>query len=1186
VPIGITRPKVHTRSWTLARTAIKLMDSAIAKTGRTFLFWTAALVLLFGQAGSALAQTPSQVIYGPASVKLPSTSLFSFSGSFTASASVTGPYLLRVQLSAANSLTSLSFRLNSVQVLSLADFSGGKTQVDRTVTVLTNNTYSLQVAGKTGTVITVTVFATPNLPKPVSLTPNPLSVTVGASGTLTTMLSPTPTAAGTLSVSSANTAVATVPASVSFASGQTSVAIPVTARAAGSAVITASANGGSASATVNVTPAPPTITSLAPGLLTVVQGASGNLTVTISAAQTADAQALLASSNANIASVASSVSVPAGQVSAAIPVAGVAPGNAQITASLNGSSASSQITVNAAAPTVVSLVPVTATVTLGASTTLTLTISAAQASATVVPLAASPAGIVTVPASVTVPAGSTSVPLSVGTVALGQAGISASLNGSSASSVVNVVPPAAQVVSLEPATFTMNVGATSSFTVTINAAQLANTAIALAVDTPLVLQIPASVTVALGQTSTVFTATGLAVGNAVITASVNGTQKTSAVHVSPQQAAIVSLLPNPLPLQQGATGSLTVTLNVAQEADTLIALANDAPAIAQVPASITVPAGSLSAPIPVNALASGTANITASVNNASAVTLVQVTPPPPVVSTLTPAALTLPKGTPGTLRVTVSRAPNVATAVTLASSDPNIASVPPTVNIPAGALFADLPVASNAVGQATITASLNGGSATATVTITAAELTTLTLSPQTPTIYTSETVPLSATGTMTDGTSQDFTTRVTWTSSSTAVATINAAGLASALAAGTTTIGASFSFTTAIDGSSQTVSASAVLTVKQQVALVLTAPTTTLTVGSGATVTVTSSDPAPAAGLTITLTQNGSGSATFPLAVQIAANGTSTTFTLNAGTAGSVIIVATAFERLPGSIAFSIQLVPPVLPTVSVSVTSPVSGAVVASDTVTVSGTLQGPVNTGVTVNGVTAIVTGNTFIAANVPLQTGANSLMVTATGPNGQTATQTVSVMSIGPAPIQVTASPTQGVAPLAVTFTINNRTGNTVQSVFVDLTGSGNFLNFGAITTVSNNYIAGTYQVGFIINDSSGARYEQTVTVVAQDPAQIDQTLRAAWSGFTSALASQDTAQALQYFNAQGQVKYGPAVTTLLPQMPQIVGTFSQPQLLSVTGGVGEYAVNRIIDGVNRLFLIYFVQDVDGVWRIDSM
>jgi RHS repeat-associated protein len=118
-------------------------------------------------------------------------------------------------------------------------------------TLLLSNTLALQLAGATGTRITVTVFSVA-MPKPVGLGPSPLALTAGTSGTLTATLSPAPTAAGTLNVTSSNTQAATVPASVSFASGQVSVAIPVSARGAGSATITASANGGQASATVNV----------------------------------------------------------------------------------------------------------------------------------------------------------------------------------------------------------------------------------------------------------------------------------------------------------------------------------------------------------------------------------------------------------------------------------------------------------------------------------------------------------------------------------------------------------------------------------------------------------------------------------------------------------------------------------------------------------------------------------------------------------------------------------------------------------------------------------------------------------------------------------------------------------------------------------------------------------------------
>jgi len=50
-------------------------------------------------------------------------------------------------------------------------------------------------------------------------------------------------------------------------------------------------------------------------------------------------------------------------------------------------------------------------------------------------------------------------------------------------------------------------------------------------------------------------------------------------------------------------------------------------------------------------------------------------------------------------------------AVAPTSSNPSIVSVPPEVNVPAGALYADFPVVPNSEGQATISALLNNGGA-------------------------------------------------------------------------------------------------------------------------------------------------------------------------------------------------------------------------------------------------------------------------------------------------------------------------------------------------------------------------------------------------------------------------------------------------------------------------------------------
>ncbi|MFZ5876324.1 MAG: RHS repeat-associated core domain-containing protein [Nitrospirota bacterium] len=625
-------------------------------------------------------------------------------------------------------------------------------------------------------------------PVPTALVPDPLPITVGATGTLTATLSPTPDTPGSLVVGSSAPAVATVPASVAFVAGQATVSVPVTAVSPGTSLITVSLNGGSITSTAQVTPAPPTVTSLGPDTLSITQGGSGTLTVTISSAQTTDTSVALTSTDPGVAFVASSVTVLSGQVDATIAVSANSPGTAQITATLNSTNAVSTITVTPAPPTVVSLLPATSSVTLGATTAVTVTISGAQSTDTIIAISASPNGIISVPATVTVLAGQTTADIPVGTVSLGTASVQAGLNGSSSQAAVQVVPPAPTLVSLVPAELSIEVGATSSFTVALNAAQLSNTVITLNVDHPERLLAPASVTVPAGSIDASFTVTGQAIGDAVITASLNGGTQSATIHVTPIPPAVVSLQPSTLSIQQDANGTFTLTINVAQPADTSIPIANTAPAVLQAPSSVTVPAGATSVDFAVMGLSPGSATVTASINATSVSATVQVTPLPTIVTGLTPATLSLPKGSPGVLHVTVSPVSPDPQTVTLTSSNPSVAQVPTTVTVPAGSVGADFPVFTLVEGLATITATLGAGSASSQVTVTAPELTTITVSPDAPSVYIGETQAFSATGTYTDGTTQNLTASATWSSSDAAVAAIDTAGVASALTAGTTTI--------------------------------------------------------------------------------------------------------------------------------------------------------------------------------------------------------------------------------------------------------------------------------------------------------------------------------------------------------------------------------------------------------------
>jgi uncharacterized protein YjdB len=96
-------------------------------------------------------------------------------------------------------------------------------------------------------------------------------------------------------------------------------------------------------------------------------------------------------------------------------------------------------------------------------------------------------------------------------------------------------------------------------------------------------------------------------------------------------------------------------------------------------------------------------------------------------------------------------------------------------------------------GTANITASLNGVSATTKLTVVAATATVkaIAISPASPSLAAGATQQLSLTATYSDGSSGALTTGVTWTSSNTLVATVNAQGLVTAIAVGTSTITAS-----------------------------------------------------------------------------------------------------------------------------------------------------------------------------------------------------------------------------------------------------------------------------------------------------------------------------------------------------------------------------------------------------------
>ena len=273
-----------------------------------------------------------------------------------------------------------------------------------------------------------------------------------------------------------------------------------------------------------------------------------------------------------------------------------------------------------------------------------------------------------------------------------------------------------------------------------------------------------------------------------------------------------------------------------------------------------------------------------------------------------------------------------------------------------------------------------------------------------------------------------------------------------------------------------------------------------------------------------------------------------------------------------------------------ISIVSPANGATLIGDNALVTGTVQAPPNSniGVVVNGVIALVdANNNFYANNVPLTAGANTITATVTNLKGQSNTASVTVNATGFSPFSITADPVQGFAPMTVAFTATSNTGNRIVSWQANPGAAGTLDTTDPTALFKFTYTQpGIYQANVTVTDSAGTTYTKTIVIQVQDLAQMDAMFKAMWSGMNNALVAGDKATAMQYLSFTAQNKYGPTFDVLMPYMPQIVTSYSPLMTSSISNSIGEYAVVRNVNGVHRIFLMYFLRgDTDGVWRINE-
>lgn len=274
---------------------------------------------------------------------------------------------------------------------------------------------------------------------------------------------------------------------------------------------------------------------------------------------------------------------------------------------------------------------------------------------------------------------------------------------------------------------------------------------------------------------------------------------------------------------------------------------------------------------------------------------------------------------------------------------------------------------------------------------------------------------------------------------------------------------------------------------------------------------------------------------------------------------------------------------------ISVFITSPVDGSTINRPEITVRGAIGNPSGkeTGVTVNGIIATVSGNQFVANHIPLIEGQNTITAVATDAEGGTDSNSITVNAVTTGNyIRLTATPESGISPLETTLKID--------STFSIETSSISYRGPGGVEWLSSS--VDEYRIRLTaegihtftanaIGPDRNTIYQDTVAIVVQNRTQLDNLLKNKWEEMKAALMRGDVEGAVGYFAEGSKNNLRQQFTALSSILPQIASEMGAITLVNVKGNTAEYDLRVVRNGITYSFQLIFVCDKDGIWRIRS-
>jgi len=183
----------------------------------------------------------------------------------------------------------------------------------------------------------------------------------------------------------------------------------------------------------------------------------------------------------------------------------------------------------------------------------------------------------------------------------------------------------------------------------------------------------------------------------------------------------------------------------------------------------------------------------------------------------------------------------------------------------------------------------------------------------------------------------------------------------------------------------------------------------------------------------------------------------------------------------------------------------------------------------------------------------------------------------------------TPTVGLAPLTVTIEGRPASDPDIDLFDVDLDGDGQpdlrRADFVAAPHQRSHTFPteGLYIVTVTMRDGTTGE-----TLTGQIPISVipRPDVAAVWDSFRAALGRGDIDGALRFVADGARERYRRVLLDLGPDLPAVAATFRDVTVQVVEAEYAMASTLRTLDGIPEGFIVSFLRDRDGVWRIASM